>query len=140
MEVLIQHSNILIAIAVIIGFLMACGIGANDVANAMATSIGTKSLTVIQALIRLLSEETTDIAAGSNNPEFLSKISETVERAAEKAIERTLPSFLAGYMACAAGFNPLANEARLIPANTSAVEENDEDAADDIDFDFLGLS
>ena len=51
MEVLIQHSNILIAIAVIIGFLMACGIGANDVANAMATSIGTKSLTVIQALI-----------------------------------------------------------------------------------------
>ena len=49
MEVLIQHSNILIAIAVIIGFLMACGIGANDVANAMATSIGTKSLTVIQA-------------------------------------------------------------------------------------------
>ena len=98
------------------------------------------SQTVIQALIRLLSEETTDIAAGSNNPEFLSEISETVERAAEKAIERTLPSFLAGYMACAAGFNPLANEARQIPANTSAVEENDEDAADDIDFDFLGLS
>ena len=98
------------------------------------------SQTVIQALIRLLSEETTDIAAGSNNPEFLSEISKTVERAAEKAIERTLPSFLAGYMACAAGFNPLANEARPIPANTSAVEENNEDAADDIDFDFLGLS
>ena len=97
------------------------------------------SQTVIQALIILLSEETADIAAGSNNPEFLSEISKTVERAAEKAIERTLPSFLAGYMACAAGFNPLANEARLIPANTSAVEENDEDAADDIDFDFLGL-
>ena len=98
------------------------------------------SQTVIQALIILLSEETADIAAGSNNPEFLSEISKTVERAAEKAIERTLPSFLAGYMACAAGFNPLANEARQIPANTSAVEENDEDAADDIDFDFLGLS
>ena len=98
------------------------------------------SQTVIQALIELLSEETTDIAVSSKNPDFLSEISETVERAAEKAIERTLPSFLAGYMACAAGFNPLANEARLIPANTSAVEENDEDAADDIDFDFLGLS
>ena len=98
------------------------------------------SQTVIQALIELLSEETTDIAVSSKNPDFLSEISETVECAAEKAIERTLPSFLAGYMACAAGFNPLANEARQIPANTSAVEENDEDAADDIDFDFLGLS
>ena len=102
--------------------------------------ISSYSQTVIQALIRLLSEETTDISVGSTTPEFLSEISETVERAAEKAIERTLPSFLAGYMACAAGFNPLANEARQIPANTSAVEENDEDAADDIDFDFLGLS
>lgn len=97
------------------------------------------SQTVIQALIRLLSEETTDISVGSTTPEFLSEISETVERAAEKAIERTLPSFLAGYMACAAGFSPLVNEVRQIPANTSAAEENDENAADDIDFDFLGL-
>lgn len=38
-------------IATIVGFFMAWGIGANDVANAMATSIGTKSLTIIQALI-----------------------------------------------------------------------------------------
>ena len=98
------------------------------------------SQTVIQALIRLLSEETTDISVGSTTPEFLSEISETVERAAEKAIERTLPSFLAGYMACAAGFSPLVNEVRQIPANTSAAEENDENAADDIDFDFLGIN
>ena len=98
------------------------------------------SQTVIQALIELLSEETTDIAVSSKNPDFLSEISETVERAAEKAIECTLPSFLAGYMACAAGFSPLGNDVRQIPANTSTVEENDEDAADDIDFDFLGLS
>lgn len=98
------------------------------------------SQTVIQALIRLLSEETTDISVGSTTPEFLSEISETVERAAEKAIERTLPSFLAGYMACAAGFSPLVNEVRQIPANTSAADENDENAADDIDFDFLGLN
>lgn len=98
------------------------------------------SQTVIQALIRLLSEETTDLAAGSNFPEFLSEISDTVERAAEKAIERTLPSFLAGYMACAAGFSPLSNEVRQIPANTSAVEDINEDAVDDIDFDFLGLN
>jgi|GEM_PF-625916 len=98
------------------------------------------SQTVIQALIRLLSEETTDISVGSTTPEFLSEISETVERAAEKAIERILPSFLAGYMACAAGFSPLVNEVRQIPANTSAADENDENAADDIDFDFLGLN
>ena len=98
------------------------------------------SQTVIQALIRLLSEETTDIAAGSNNPEFLSEISETVERAAEKAIERTLPSFLAGYLACAAGFSPADHEMRLQNTSTSAAEVSDEDAADDIDFDFLGLN
>ena len=98
------------------------------------------SQTVIHALIRLLSDETSDIAVSSKDPEFLTEISETVERAAEKAIERTLPSFLAGYMACAAGLSPLGNEVRQIPANTSAVGENDEDAADDIDFDFLGLN
>ena len=98
------------------------------------------SQTVIQALIELLSEETRELAVSSNDPEFLSEISETVERAAEKAIERTLPSFLAGYMACAAGFGPLDSEVRQISANTSASEANDEDAADDIDFDFLGLN
>ncbi len=98
------------------------------------------SQTVIQALIELLSEETREIAVSSNNPEFLSEISETVERAAEKAIERTLPSFLAGYMACAAGFSPPGSEVRQITANSSAANENDEDAADDIDFDFLGLN
>ena len=98
------------------------------------------SQTVIQALIRLLSEETTDIAAGSNSPEFLAEISETVERAAEKAIERTLPSFLAGYMACAAGFSPPGSEARQITANSSAAEVSEENASDDIDFGFLGLT
>lgn len=51
MELLLEYSSILVAIAVIVGFLMAWGIGANDVANAMATSIGTKSLTITQALI-----------------------------------------------------------------------------------------
>jgi len=35
----------------ITGFLTACGIGANDVANAFATSIGAKSLTKVQVLI-----------------------------------------------------------------------------------------
>ena len=38
-------------VAALFGFLMAWGIGANDVANAMGTSVGTKSLTIRQAII-----------------------------------------------------------------------------------------
>ena len=36
----------IIVIAAIIGFIMAFGIGANDVANAMGTSVGSKALTI----------------------------------------------------------------------------------------------
>lgn len=99
-----------------------------------------QSQTVIQALIEMLSEETSVSVRNNESSITLSDISETVERAAEKAIERMLPSFLAGYMACAAGFNPEGYAVRQTPSNTSAIEENDEDAADDIDFDFLGLN
>lgn len=99
-----------------------------------------QSQTVIQALIEMLSEETSEAVRNNESSITLSDISETVERAAEKAIERMLPSFLAGYMACAAGFIPEGYAARQTPSNTSSIEENDEDAADDIDFDFLGLN
>jgi PiT family inorganic phosphate transporter len=51
MEILAEHGLLLLIIATTLGFLMAWGIGANDVANAMSTSVGTKSLTVVQALI-----------------------------------------------------------------------------------------
>lgn len=51
MELLLEHGMLLLIIATVVGFIMAWGIGANDVANAMATSVGTKSLTVVQALI-----------------------------------------------------------------------------------------
>lgn len=98
------------------------------------------SQTVIQALIKLLSEETGELARNTESSISLSDISETVERAAEKAFERTLPSFLAGYLACAAGFSPADHEMRLQNTITSAAEENDEDAAENIDFDFLGLN
>lgn len=40
----------LIGFAAIVGFFMAWGIGANDVANAMGTSVGSKALTVKQAI------------------------------------------------------------------------------------------
>ena len=42
---------IIIIIAAIVGFFMAYGIGANDVANAMGTSVGSKAITLKQAVI-----------------------------------------------------------------------------------------
>jgi PiT family inorganic phosphate transporter len=46
-----ENALIYIALAAIFGLFMAWGIGANDVANAMATSIGSRAITVKQALI-----------------------------------------------------------------------------------------
>lgn len=51
MDILANYGTILIIVAAIFGFLMAIGIGANDVANAMGTSVGSKALTVKQAII-----------------------------------------------------------------------------------------
>ena len=46
---LVQYGSTLLTIALVIGFLMAFGIGANDVANTMATSVGTNAITVKKA-------------------------------------------------------------------------------------------
>ncbi|WP_413111177.1 inorganic phosphate transporter [Thaumasiovibrio sp. DFM-14] len=51
MEILSQYGTLLILVAALFGFLMAVGIGANDVANAMGTSVGSKALTVKQAIL-----------------------------------------------------------------------------------------
>ena len=48
---LVQYGSTLLTIALVIGFLMAFGIGANDVANTMATSVGTGAITVKKALV-----------------------------------------------------------------------------------------
>lgn len=51
MDFLLQNADTIIWIAVAFGFLMAFGVGANDVANAMGTSVGAKALTLKQAII-----------------------------------------------------------------------------------------
>ncbi|GLO61905.1 phosphate transporter [Vibrio sp. MACH09] len=51
MDILANYGTVLIIIAALFGFLMAIGIGANDVANAMGTSVGSKAITVKQAII-----------------------------------------------------------------------------------------
>ena len=51
MEFMLAHSGLFIGFAAVVAFLMAWGIGANDVSNAMGTSVGTKTLTVKQAII-----------------------------------------------------------------------------------------
>ena len=51
MEWMLEHSYFMLLLAGAFGFLMAWGVGANDVANAMGTSVGAKALTVKQAVI-----------------------------------------------------------------------------------------
>mgnify|MGYP001815680256 CR=1 FL=1 len=51
MEIITQYGFIFLALACLFGFFMAWGIGANDVANAMGTSVGSKALTIRQAIL-----------------------------------------------------------------------------------------
>lgn len=51
MDILQTYGFMLIVTAAVVGFLMAWGIGANDVANAMGTSVGSKALTIKQAIL-----------------------------------------------------------------------------------------
>ena len=46
MTLFAEYGQILIILACVFGVFMAWGVGANDVANAMGTSVGSKALTV----------------------------------------------------------------------------------------------
>ena len=51
MEIIASNGFIFLALACIFGLFMAWGIGANDVANAMGTSVGSRALTLKQAIL-----------------------------------------------------------------------------------------
>lgn len=50
MSLISEYGQILLILACVFGFFMAWGVGANDVANAMGTSVGSRALTVKQAV------------------------------------------------------------------------------------------
>ncbi|PAU88359.1 phosphate permease [Pseudomonas sp. WN033] len=51
MTLIAEYGTTLLILACLFGFFMAWGVGANDVANAMGTSVGSRALTIKQAII-----------------------------------------------------------------------------------------
>lgn len=51
MSIIAEHGQLLLIMACCFGVFMAWGVGANDVANAMGTSVGSRALTVKQAIV-----------------------------------------------------------------------------------------
>ncbi len=51
MEIITEYGFVFIALAVVFGVYMTWGIGANDVANAMGTSVGSRAISIKQAIV-----------------------------------------------------------------------------------------
>lgn len=74
MSIIAEYGTVFLILACLFGFFMAWGVGANDVANAMGTSVGSGALTVKQAiLIAILLEFTGAYLAGGSVTETIRK-------------------------------------------------------------------
>ena len=74
MAIINDYGNVFLILACLFGFFMAWGVGANDVANAMGTSVGSGALTIRQAiLIAVLLEFTGAYLAGGSVTETIRK-------------------------------------------------------------------
>ncbi len=82
MSVIAEYGNVLLILACVFGVFMAWGVGANDVANAMGTSVGSRALTIKQAICIAMvfeflgaylagGEVTSTIRKGIIDPSFL---------------------------------------------------------------------
>lgn len=82
MLIIAQYGEVFIILACLFGFFMAWGVGANDVANAMGTSVGSKAITIKQAILIAVvfeflgawlagGEVTATIRGGMLDPELL---------------------------------------------------------------------
>lgn len=72
MSIIAEYGTVLLILASLSGFFMAWGVGANDVANAMGTSVGSGALTVKQAiLIAIFLEFTGAYLAGGSVTETI---------------------------------------------------------------------
>lgn len=69
-----EHSVIYVSLAIIFGLFMAWGVGANDVANAMGTSVGSRALSIKQAIfIAIIFEAAGALLAGGQVATTISK-------------------------------------------------------------------
>ncbi|MCM5705340.1 inorganic phosphate transporter [Larsenimonas salina] len=84
MTIIAQYGDLFIILACVFGFFMAWGVGANDVANAMGTSVGSKAITIKQAILIAIvfeflgawlagGEVTSTIRKGIIDPELLAQ-------------------------------------------------------------------
>ncbi|SDS75479.1 inorganic phosphate transporter, PiT family [Halopseudomonas litoralis] len=97
MTLIAEYGTILLVLACLFGFFMAWGVGANDVANAMGTSVGARALTIKQAIIIAMVFEFLGayLAGGSVTQTIRSGILDATQITAEQMVFGMMASLLA---------------------------------------------